>query len=154
MAPLPSNTSYIIPRLVCADPAEELRFCESVFGAVSINERPGPDGALAHALLTIHSEMIMIEAVWPTLPSRAPLADGSSPVLIFLYVEDVDGTVQRAEENGATVVVPAQDQFWGDRVAWIMDPNGHVWTVATRIEDTTADERTRRWSEVLKEHQS
>lgn len=39
----------------------------------------------------------------------------------------------------------AQNQFWGDRIAWLMDPSGHVWTVATRIEETTAQERTARW---------
>lgn len=149
MAMLPPNTSYVIPRLICADPASELDFCRSVFGAVLLNQRPGSDGTLVHALITIHSEMIMIEGIWPTLPSRAPRPDGTSPVVIFLYVEDVDGTVRSATGSGATVLVPAQDQFWGDRIAWIMDPNGHVWTLATRIEETTAEERTKRWSEIL-----
>jgi PhnB protein len=79
--------------------------------------------------------MIMIEAEWPTLTSRAPKRDGSSPVVIFVYVEDVDRTVERAIMNGAQILVPLQNQFWGDRTAWIMDPAGHVWTVASRIED-------------------
>ena len=153
MPNLPRNTSYIIPRLICAEPATEVEFCKSVFGAVAVNERPGPDGTLGHALLTIHGEMLMIEAVWPTLPSRAPPPDGTSPVVIFLYVEDVDATVKAAQELGANIIVPAQDQFWGDRIAWIVDPNGHVWTLATRIEDTTAEERTSRWSTILSEQE-
>ena len=61
--------------------------------------------------------MVMIEAEWPSLPSRAPAMDATSPVVIFLYVPDVDGTVQRATECGAVVVVPAANQFWGDRTA-------------------------------------
>jgi PhnB protein len=69
--------------------------------------------------------------------------------VIFVYVEDVDRTVERAIINGAQVLVPLQNQFWGDRIAWIMDPAGHVWTVASRIEDTTAQERTDRWAKVL-----
>jgi PhnB protein len=93
--------------------------------------------------------MIMIEAEWPALPSRAPAPDGSSPVVIFVYVPDVDDTVARATGHGARLLVPAQDQFWGDRVAWIMDPSGHVWTVASRIEDTEESERSARWSRVL-----
>jgi PhnB protein len=56
---------------------------------------------------------------------------------------------QRAIANGAQVLVPLQNQFWGDRIAWIMDPAGHVWSVATRIEGTTAQERTDRWSTIL-----
>jgi PhnB protein len=69
--------------------------------------------------------------------------------MIFVYVEDVDKTVERATANGAQVLSAPQDQFWGDRSASIMDPAGHVWTVATRIEDTTPQERTDRWSAIL-----
>jgi PhnB protein len=104
-----------------------------------------------HALLTIGGEMVMIESEWPTLPSRAPAPDGSSPVMIFVYVPDVDQALERAVARGAKLLIPAQNQFWGDRSALIMDPSGHVWTVATRIEETSAQERTDRWSRTLTE---
>jgi len=151
---LPKNTSIIIPRLVCRDPASEIDFCVRAFEAIEVNRRPGPDGSVAHALLTIGPEMIMVESEWPTLPSRAPTADGTSPVVIFLYVPDVDQTVARASACGAKVLVPLQNQFWGDRMAWLMDPSGHVWTVATRIEETTAQERTDRWEKTLAQKQA
>ena len=151
---LPNNTSLIIPRLVCRDPASEIDFCVRAFEAVELNRRPGPDGSVAHALLTIGPEMIMVEAESPSLPSRAPTADGTSPVVIFVYVPDVDQTVERASASGAKVLVPPQDQFWGDRLAWLMDPSGHVWTVATRIEETTAQERTERWEKILAQEQT
>jgi PhnB protein len=151
---LPENTSIIIPRLVCRDPAAEVAFCVRALEAVSLNERPGPDGGLAHALLRIGPEMVMIEAEWPSLPSRAPAMDATSPVVIFLYVPDVDSTVERATECGATILVPLTNQFWGDRTAWLMDPAGHVWTIATRVEETSPEERTQRWKDVLDEHAS
>ena len=150
---LPENTSIIIPRLVCRDPAAEIDFCVRAFEAVVLGRRPGPDGSVAHGLLSIGGEMIMIEAEWPTLPSRAPAADGTSPVVIFVYVADVNLTVARASACGGKVMVPAQNQFWGDRSAWVMDPAGHVWTVATRIEETTAEERTERWEKTLAQKQ-
>jgi PhnB protein len=146
---VPDNSSVVIPRLVCRDPAAAIDFCTVALGAVELNRRAGPDGTVAHALLTIGPAMIMIEGEWPTLPSRAPSADGSSPVVIFVYVPDVDKTVERAIAAGAQVLLPLQDQFWGDRIAWIMDPSGHVWTIATRIEETTPQERTDRWSAAL-----
>jgi len=148
---IPDNSSVLIPRLVCRNPAQEIDFCARTFEAVTLNQRPGPDGTVAHALMTIGPAMVMIEAEWPTLTSRAPTPDGSSPVVIFLYVQEVDRTVERAMASGAQVLVSPQDQFWGDRIAWIMDPAGHVWTVATRIEETTAEERTDRWSAILAE---
>ena len=147
---IPDNSSHIIPRLVCNDGAAEIDFCVETFNAVEINRRLGPDGMVAHALLTIGKEMIMIEGEWPALPSRAPKPDGSSPVVIFVYVEDVDETVGRAVAKGATVIVQPQNQFWGDRIAWVMDPGGHVWTIATRIEETTAEKRSDRWDTILK----
>jgi len=101
----------------------------------------------------VSGEMIMIEGIWPGLPSRAPAPDASSPVVIFVYVPDVDATVARAVANGARVLVPVQDQFWGDRIAWFIDPAGHVWTVASRIEDTSVAERTARWDKILAEGQ-
>lgn len=148
---IPDSSSRIIPRLVCYDGAIEIAFCVATFDAVEVNRRPGPGGMMAHALLTIGGEMIMIEGEWPTLPSRAPKPDGSSPVIIFVYVEDVDKTFERALAKGATAITPPQDQFWGDRIAWIMDPCGHVWTIATRIEENTAEQRTKRWDMILKD---
>ena len=146
---IPDNSSVVMPRLICRDPAAEIDFCARTFSAVEINRRPGPDGKTAHALMTIGPAMIMIEGEWPTLASRAPTPDGSSPVVIFVYVEDVDQTVERAIAGGAQVLMPAQNQFWGDRIAWIMDPSGHVWTVATRIEETSEEQRKDRWSGIL-----
>lgn len=63
----------------------------------------------------------------------------------------MDTVVERASGSGARVLVSLENQFWGDRIAWLMDPSGHVWTVATRIEQTTAEERTKRWDKILAE---
>jgi PhnB protein len=69
--PIPDNSSVLIPMLVCHDVSAEVDFCKTTFGALEVGRRPGPDGTVAHALLTISGEMIIIEAEWPTLASRA-----------------------------------------------------------------------------------
>ena len=147
--PVPEGVSAVIPMLVCSDVSAEIDFCKITFGAVEVVRRPAPDGTVAHAALTINGAMVMIDGVWPTLSSRSPQTDGSSPVVIYVYVQDVDEVIERAVISGATVLLPAKDQFWGDRTARIMDPAGHVWTVSTRIEETTSTERTDRWSKIL-----
>ena len=134
--------------LVCRDAGAEMDFCARVFGATERNRRPGPDGSVAHGLLAIGDATVMIEGEWPGIVSRPPEPDGSSPVVLFLYVEDVDAVVERAVAAGGRVLMEVEDRFWGDRTGRIMDPAGHVWTVATRIEETTAGERTRRWEEI------
>lgn len=108
----------------------------------------GADGKVAHAVVLIGGAMIMIESEWPEVANRAPSPDGSSPVVLYLYVEDVDRTAERAVAAGAKIVMPLSNQFWGDRTAWIVDPSGHVWTLATRIEETTEEERQARLARI------
>jgi PhnB protein len=146
---IPEGASVVIPRLFCRDVVAEIDFCRNTFDSVERVRRPGPGGTVAHALMTIGPAMIMIEAEWPGLASRAPKPDGSSPVVIYVYVEDVDKTVERAVAGGAKLLFPVENQFWGDRIGWVMDPSGHVWTVATRIEETSEGERKERWSDIV-----
>ena len=133
--PVPEGSSVVMPRLFCRDPGVELEFCKTTFRAEELVRRPGSDGGISHALIKIGGEMIMIESEWPGFANRAPAMDGSSPVAIFVYIEDVDKVLERAVAAGAKILVPAANQFWGDRIGWIMDPSGHVWTVATRVEE-------------------
>lgn len=147
--PIPEGASIVIPRLVCRDPLAMIEFCKSIFNAVEQVRRPGPDGAVAHALIMIGSAMLMIESEWPVMTNKAPQPDGSSPVILFVYVENVDQAVEKAVAAGARILMPLQNQFWGDRTAWIMDPSGHVWTIATRIEETSEEERQERLKSIL-----
>jgi PhnB protein len=147
---IPEGVSAVMPMLVCRDVSAEINFCKTSFDATELVSRPGPDGKVAHAALTINGAMIMIEAEWPTLASRSPQVDGSSPVVIYVYVEDVDSAIEKAVAVGAKILLPATDQFWGDRTGRIMDQEGHVWTISSRIEETTTSERKERWSKILK----
>jgi PhnB protein len=65
--------------------------------------------------------------------SRAPQPDGSSSVVIYLYLDDTDAAIARAIGAGASVVLAAEDQFWGDRVGRLIDPEAHVWNIASRV---------------------
>jgi PhnB protein len=146
---IPDGVSPVMAMLVCRDVSGEIDFCKTTFNASDLLRRPGPDGKVAHAVVGINGAMIMIEAEWPTLASRAPSIDGSSPVIMYVYVENVDSAVEKAVSVGAKILLPVKDQFWGDRTGRIMDPEGHVWTISTRIEETTDKEREERWSKIL-----
>jgi PhnB protein len=100
-------------------------------------------------MLRFGPAMLMIESENPAVPTQPANPDGSSPVVIYLYVEDVDATVERALKKSARLVVPVETHFWGDRIGWIQDPSGHMWTIATRVEETTENQRRERWSKAL-----
>jgi PhnB protein len=157
MAPvksIPDGVQAVFPMLVCPSPEAEMNFCASAFGAVEQVRRPGPDGSPIHIAMRINEAFLVVQSEFPEIvASRAPKADGTSPVVLFVYVTDVDQTVERAVSMGAKILMPAQDQFWGDRTARIIDPSGHVWTVASRIEETTEEQRARRWSDIREGHE-
>lgn len=125
----------IIPMLVCKDPAKQIQFCISAFDAAELSRREDKDGGVIHATLSIDGSMLMVHDESPHLGSRAPDLDGSSSVVNYLYCENVDYTINKAIAVGAKVLMQAEDTFWGDRVGRIMDPAGHVWNVASRLEE-------------------
>jgi PhnB protein len=109
-------------------------FCATAFGAVEQVRRPGPDGSPIYIAMRINGAFLVVQSEFPdVIASRAPARDGSSPLVIFVYVADVDHAVERAAAMGARILMPAQNQFWGDRTARILDPSGHVWPVASRL---------------------
>lgn len=122
----------LIPMLVCADAPAQVSFCQAAFGAVELSRRTGPDGRVIHATLSFFDSLFMVHDDTPHLGSRPPAADGSSPVVHYLYCDDADATIARAVAAGARVLLPAADQAWGDRVGRIIDPAHHVWNVASR----------------------
>ena len=124
----------IIPMLVCRDAAAEIGFCKQVFGAAEISRRTAEGGAVVHATLRIGPSILMVHGVSPHLASQPPAPDGSSPVVTYLYGNEVDSVMARSVEAGARVLMPAEDQTWGDRVGRIVDPSGHVWNIAARID--------------------
>lgn len=125
----------IIPMLVCHDAAAEIEFCQAAFDAVELSRRVAENGTVVHATLKIGQALIMVHSEAPHLASRAPAPDGSSPVVTYLYVDDMDAVIDRAQTAGAKILTPPLDQFWGDRVGRILDPAGHVWNIASRIRE-------------------
>jgi len=124
----------IVPMLVCHDARAEMAFCASAFGAVELSRRASPDGAVIHATLRIGPYLLMVHGVVEKLASQAPAHDASSPVVIYLYVTRVEDTLALALKAGARMVMPLDAMPWGDRVARIIDPEGHVWNLASRAD--------------------
>jgi PhnB protein len=144
--PIPDTYRRVTPCLVIQGAAKALEFYTAVFGATERMRFPAPDGSIAHAEIQIGDSVIIVDDADPGRGTQAPPAGGlpGTPVFQFIYVTDVDAVVARAVELGATLVRAPEDQFYGDRDAFIVDPFGHGWTVATHVEDVSPDEMGRR----------
>lgn len=148
--PIPDTYRRVTPCLVVRDVAKALDFYAEVFGARERMRFPGPNGTIAHAEIQIGDSVIMVEPEDPRRPTTAPPEGGlaGTPVFHFIYVEDVDAVVARAVELGAILRRTPQDQFYGDRDGFIVDPFGHGWTIGTHVEDVGPDELNRRMADL------
>jgi PhnB protein len=149
--PIPDSYRRITPCLTVAGAAKALEFYAAVFGATERMRTPGPGGTIVHAEIVIGDSVVIVADEAPAHGTSAPPPGGlaGSPAFLFIYVEDVDAVIARAAELGATVQRPAQDQFYGDRDGYIVDPFGHGWTIASHVEDVSPEEMARRMAELF-----
>ena len=117
-------------------------------GATEVMRLTMPDGTIGYAEIEIASGRIMLAQEDPKY-NTAPATLGGTTVVLQIYVPDVDAFVQRAVDGGATLTMPVANQFYGDRSGRLADPFGYVWTIATRQETMTADERQRRMDAMM-----
>jgi PhnB protein len=132
------NTPGIRPHLTVSDAAAALDFLAKACGAVEIHERvrmPG-DHRIMHAEVEIAGTVVYLNDEFPEMTggkSRNPLALGGTPMLLHQFVENCDEAMERAVNAGAKVIMPAADQFWGDRYGVVEDPFGYHWRFAHRL---------------------
>ena len=138
--PIPPGMHTITPHLVCAGAAAAIEFYKEAFGAIEITRMAGPDGKLFHAMVRIGDSFLMLVDDFPDMRALGPKALGGSPVTIHLSVVDADATFKRATAAGATPRMPVTEMFWGARYGQVVDPFGHVWSVATQVRDLTPEQ--------------
>ena len=147
--PIPEGYQSVVPYLAVDDAKKAIEFYKRAFGATERSMMAGPDGLIAHCELQIGDAVIMLADPYPQFTTKPPKQVGATTVGLFMYVEDVDEAIQTAADAGATITMPAEDQFWGDRFGQVQDPFGHYWQIATRIEDLTPEEVERRGQEFM-----
>jgi len=134
---IPKDYNSITPYLIIRGAAQAIEYYKRVFGATELFRMNGPDGKVGHAELKIGNSHIMLADENPGMGQGHSSAAtiGASPVSLYVYLPDVDRVVKQAAAEGAKILKPVADQFYGDRSGFIQDPFGHFWSVATHIED-------------------
>lgn len=135
----------LTPYLIVKDAARAIEFYRDVFGATELNRMTAPDGKVGHADLQIGDAGVMLADEHPDFGALSPVSIGGTPVILHLYVDDVDACVKRAESAGATLLRPVEDKFYGDRSGMIADPFGHRWMIATAKEEVSFEEANARY---------
>lgn len=150
----------ISPHLIVRNATEALEFYKRALGAVELYRSPLPGSAGMHFHLRIGKSFVMLTDEAPPSDSRgidstiallSPQSLGGTTTVHEILVEDVDTAYTRAVDAGATPVLPVSDCFWGDRYGWVRDPFGHIWALATIVEELTPEEVQRRMEQAMAE---
>src|SRR5712692_6471828 len=137
--PIPEGFRTLTPHLTVKGAANYIDFLKRAFGAVELGRSPGPGEKLMHATVRIGDSILMFNDEFPEF-GMPPIAEGSWPLTLHLYVPDVDAAFAQAVSAGCQVTMPLADQFWGDRYGHVKDPFGFVWAIATHKEELTPEE--------------
>jgi len=148
---IPKDYNSVTPYLVIKGAAQAIEYYKKVFGAAEHVRMNGPDGKVGHAELKIGNSFIMLADENPAMgPGHTGAATiGASPVSLYVYLPDVDHVIQRATAEGAKILKPVQTQFYGDRNGFIQDPFGHLWGIATHVEDVSPKEMEERMRKLV-----
>jgi PhnB protein len=134
----------LTPYIVVDDAADAIDFYRNVFGAEEEFRMDGPDGNVGHATLLFGDSRLMLADPIPGAPYHAPGVAYRPAGALYVYVDDVDAVFERAVAAGATAEASPEDMFWGDRWCRVEDPYGHLWEIATHVEDVSAEEMAER----------
>jgi PhnB protein len=148
--PIPADYPQLGPSIAVRDCAAAIEFYKQAFGAIERMRLNEPSGKVGHAELQFGTGLLMLCDKYEGYNFTPDDLGGKTTVVLHLYVEDVDATVARAVEAGARLVLPVADQFYGDRSGRVQDPYGHVWLIASRIENMPPEEMKKRAAEAMK----
>jgi PhnB protein len=147
---IPTGYHSITPYLVVHDASNALAFYKAAFDAEEVLRMDTPGGKVAHAEIKIGDCILMLADEAPERGANSAKSIGSTPVSLMLYTENVDNVVQKVISLGAQAIGPVEDQFYGDRMGTVVDPFGHVWHIATHVEDVSPEEMQKRAGAIAK----
>jgi uncharacterized glyoxalase superfamily protein PhnB len=129
----PSPAVY--PRLAYRDPAAAVDYLVRVFGFRERRELRQEHGDSLMAWLESGDGVVMLSTGGEGHDIHSPLDAGHTSVMLNVYVDDIDAHHDHAVAEGARIVMPLEDMFWGDRRYEAVDPEGHRWHFSERLAD-------------------
>jgi PhnB protein len=153
--PIPKGRESITPHIFVKSSVDAIEFYKKVFGAIEesrytipADKDRGRGEKVIHAVISIGNSKLLLADEFPEMCDLssnvgkigAPNTVGGNSVFLNLYFEKVDEIFDKAQREGATVVMPLMDAFWGDRYGQLKDPFGHIWEVATHKKDVSKEE--------------
>src|SRR5438309_10068177 len=133
LSPIPPGFRTVTPYLAIDGAAQAIEFYKKAFGAKELSKQATPDGKIMNASVKIGDSIVLMSDIFPGSDAKSPNALGGSPVTLHIYVKDADRLWQTALSAGARVILPLDNQFWGERYGQLADPFGHRWSISMQV---------------------
>jgi PhnB protein len=137
---VPTITAHIVVR----DAARAADWYARALGAEVGKRIRAPDGRYMQIELSLGESQVMIADEFPEMGAVSPQTLGGTYGALTVAVDDANAAWQRALDAGAEVFHELEDAFWGERFGQFIDPYGHRWGVAQRLEEIAPREVERR----------
>jgi len=136
---IPTGLSAVTPMLAIRNAGNAIAWYIKVLKATELSRLTDTSGNIVHAELKIENCILMIAEEHADY-NKSPETLGGTSIILNLYVPDVDKTIDMALKEGARLIFPAKDQFYGDRAGRIQDPFGHMWIISKHLKDVSPEE--------------
>jgi PhnB protein len=131
--PIPAGEHSVTPYLTVNNGSKAIDFYKNAFNAEELFRETMPDGKILHARMRIGDSIVRLSDEFPSSPHKSPASLGGTTVTVHIYTDNVDRLWQQAVQAGAKVIIPLDNQFWGERYGMLVDPFGHQWSMSMAI---------------------
>ena len=122
----PAGYNSISPYFIVNGAQKLIDLMKHIFNAKELRRYDMPDGTIMHAEIQIDDSVIMLGDSSDKFP---PI-----PLVMHVYVPNVDETFERAIEAGCEIVEkPKEREGDPDRRATFKDFAGNIWSVGTQL---------------------
>ena len=131
--PVPPGEHSVTAYLTVSNGSKAIDFYKQAFNAEDLFRETMPDGKILHARMRIGDSIVRLSDEFAGSLHKSPASLGATTVTLHIYTENVEGLWQQAIQAGAKVILPLDNQFWGERYGMLVDPFGHQWSMSMAI---------------------
>lgn len=102
-----------------------IKLMQTIFNATELRRYEMPDGSVMHAEIKIDDSVIMLGEASEKFPAI--------PIVMHVYVSDLDATFQKVVEAGCEIIEPPKQREGDpDRRATFKDFAGNMWSIGSQ----------------------
>lgn len=125
--------TFFAPQLFIPNGTIDISFYEKAFNAVIRQRWDNGDGTIHVAEISIDEALFHIHEIKRDSWQLTPATVKGTTVLVGLFVDDVDKTIEKALRAGAILISPATTYDEAYRQGEIKDPFGHIWLIEKKV---------------------